>query len=68
VSPTDKPAYTVAEVALLMGYSRCTVIALFEKEPNVLVIERPEARTKRRYRSIRIPRAEYQRVVKRLTQ
>jgi len=41
-----------AEVAVLTGYSRATVTALFEKEPGVLVIERPEARIKRRYRSI----------------
>ena len=63
----DKPAYTLDEVAALMGFSRATVTRLFERERGVLVLGRPEAMHKRRYRSIRIPRAVYERVVYRLT-
>lgn len=62
----DKPALTVAEVARLTGYSVRTVIRLFENEAGVLKLERPETRSKRRYRSIRIPRAVYQRALTRL--
>jgi predicted DNA-binding transcriptional regulator AlpA len=60
-----KPALTVAEVAELTGYSRQTVTRMFEDEPGVLVIRRPETRNKRSYRSIRIPRSVYERVVRR---
>jgi hypothetical protein len=63
---TEKPALTVAEVATLTGWSRQTVTRLFEKEPGVLVLGRPESLHKRSYRSIRIPRAVYARVVNRL--
>jgi hypothetical protein len=62
----DKLAYTVDEVAALTGFSRRTVIRLFERERGVLTITRPESLHKRRYRSIRIPRAVYERVVNRL--
>ena len=63
----DKPAYTVLEVAALTGYSRQTVCRMFENEPGILVLERPETLHKRRHRSIRIPRAVYQRVIRRIT-
>jgi len=66
--PTDKPAYSVAEVAALMALSRRTVTRLFEKEPGVIVLARPEEMHKRGYRSIRIPAAVYQRVLRRMTQ
>lgn len=65
---SDKAALTVAEVTKLTGYSARTVIRLFENERGVLVLERPETRTKRRYRSIRIPRAVYQRVLGKVSQ
>lgn len=65
MQPTDKPAYTVAEVAALSGFSRQTVTRLFEKEHGVLVLSRPESLHKRGYRSIRIPRAVYERVSQR---
>ncbi|MCU1320747.1 MAG: hypothetical protein JWM43_396 [Acidobacteriaceae bacterium] len=42
-------------------------VQMFEKEPGVLVIERKTTMRKRRYRSIRIPRAVYERVVRRIT-
>ena len=57
----EKQAYTVAEVAALMGFSIPTVITLFEKEPGTIIIKRPETLHKRGYRSIRIPRAVYER-------
>jgi predicted DNA-binding transcriptional regulator AlpA len=63
----DKLTYTVAEVAALTGFSRSTVIRMFEKERGVLIIERPESMHKRRYRSLRIPRAVYERVIGKLT-
>ena len=62
----DKEAYTVAEVAAMIGFSRNTVIRMFEGERAVMILSHPELIHKRRYRSIRIPRAVYQRVVDRL--
>jgi len=62
----EKLVYTVSEVAALMGLSRQTVTRLFENEPGVTILERPERMHKRRYRSIRIPRAVYERVASRL--
>ena len=50
--------------AALTGLSRRTVIRMFEKEPGVIVVlDNPETLHKRRYRTIRIPRAVYRRVV-----
>jgi transcriptional regulator GlxA family with amidase domain len=62
----SKPAYTVNEVAALTGMSRQTVTRMFESERGVIVIARPETLHKRGYRSIRIPRAIYERVVGKL--
>lgn len=62
----EKQAYTVAEVAALMGFSRPTITKMFEREPGVLILDRPEMVHKRRYRSIRIPRDVYARVLSRL--
>jgi hypothetical protein len=65
---SDKPALTVAEVAALTGYSRQTVTRMFEREVGVLVVGRSRsAGNKRSYRSIRIPRAVYERVLRRIT-
>jgi hypothetical protein len=61
-------AYTVAEVARMLNYSRRTVVRIFENEPGVLIIKRPEKMNKRRYRTIRIPRAVYHRVLRRMAQ
>jgi hypothetical protein len=63
----EKQAFTVAEVAVLTGYSRQTVTRLLEEEPGILVINRPEPMRKQRHRSIRIPRLVYERVVRRIT-
>ncbi|MGA9559358.1 MAG: helix-turn-helix domain-containing protein [Terriglobales bacterium] len=62
-----KPTYTVNEVAAILGMSRRTVIRIFEGEPGVLELTRPEAMHKRRYRSLRIPRAVIDRVLARLS-
>jgi hypothetical protein len=58
----DKPVYSVAEVSVLLGCSRWTVIRLFEDEPGVLILLRPEKMHKRSRRMIRIPCAVYLRV------
>ncbi|MCU1320381.1 MAG: hypothetical protein JWM43_30 [Acidobacteriaceae bacterium] len=59
--------YTVAEAAELTGFSVQTITRMFEHEPGVLVIERKTAMGKQRYRSIRIPRAVFERVIRRIT-
>jgi hypothetical protein len=48
--------YTVAEVALLRGYLRWTMIRLFENEPGLLIRRHPEKMHKRGRRAMRIPR------------
>ena len=67
VAKIEKQAYMVKEVAGLMGLSRQTVTRLFEKEPGVLIVKRPETVRKGSYRSIRIPRAVYERVIRRIS-
>ena len=62
----DKATMSVEEVAALMGLSRRSIIRLFEKERGVLIIGRPESMHKRKYRTFRIPRAVYERVIGRL--
>jgi hypothetical protein len=61
-SVPDKPVYSVAEMCVLLGCSRWTVIRIFENEPGVLILLRPETMHKRRRRMIRIPRSVYLRV------
>ncbi len=63
----EKLVYTVGEVAAMLGFSRRAVTCLFEKEPGVIQLTRPETMHKRRYRSLRIPRPVFQRVLARLT-
>jgi predicted DNA-binding transcriptional regulator AlpA len=57
----------VSEVAALTGFSRPTITRLFEREPGIIVLERPTKMNKRRYRSVRIPHEVYERVIRRLT-
>jgi predicted DNA-binding transcriptional regulator AlpA len=59
--------YTVAEVAAMTGFSRQTITRMFEREPGVIVIQRPETMHKRRHRTIRIPRPVYVRVIRKIT-
>ena len=63
---SEKPL-TIAEAAHLSGLSRRTVTRLFENERGVIILERPEKMHKRSYRSIRIPRHVFERVINRLT-
>jgi len=51
----------------MTGFSRSTITRLFEHERDVLVIERPTQKHKRRYRSIRIPHHVYERVLRKMT-
>ncbi len=62
-----KHAYTIQEVAALMGLSRQTVTRLFENEPGVIILKRPEKMHKRSLRTIRIPVAVYARVLRTIT-
>lgn len=50
----------------MTGFSRGTVTRLFEKEPGVITLRRPEQLHKRRYSSIRIPRTVIARVLSRM--
>lgn len=64
---SEKLAYTLSEVAALTGLSRQTITRLFEEERGVIILGRPEEKHKRKYRSIRIPRHVYERVIARWT-
>ena len=59
--------YTIAEVKQLTGFSERTVTELFEKEPGVLIFEVKRPRKRASYRTIRIPRHVYARVIRRYT-
>jgi hypothetical protein len=63
----EKEVYTVADVAKLTGFCAKTVTRLFENEAGVIVLKRPETTHKRGYRSIRIPRPVYERVIRRIS-
>ncbi len=58
--------YTVLELSHLWGFSDRTIRRLFNTEPGVIRIDRPETTRKRRYTSIRIPKRVAQRVYQRL--
>jgi len=53
-------------MAALTGFSRQTVTRVFEREHGVIALECPERMHKRRYRTIRIPGAVYERVLRKL--
>lgn len=64
----ESAPYSIAEVAGLMHLSPRVVTQLFEHEPGVIVFEVPNPRRKRAsYRTIRIPRHVYERVIRRFT-
>ena len=72
LDPTDPPGldemppYTIKEVTVLTGLSAQTVTRLFEDEPGVIAFEEKRP-GKRSYRTLRIPRWVFQRVIKKLT-
>jgi hypothetical protein len=59
--------YTVKEVAQLTGLSAQTVTKMFENEPGVIIYEEPRPRKRASYRTIRIPRHVYRRVIEKWT-
>ena len=59
--------YTVKEVAVLTAFSERTVIKMFENEKGVLVYEVPRLRKRASYRTIRISRHVYERVIRRIS-
>ena len=60
--------YTVSQVCKLTGLSARTVTKLFENEPGTIVYEVRNSRRKRAsYRTIKIPRHVYERVLRRYT-
>jgi AraC-like DNA-binding protein len=59
--------YTVSEVAALTHLSERTVTKMFENEKGVLIYEVPRLRKRASYRTIRIPRHVYERVLRRWT-
>jgi hypothetical protein len=62
-----KQAYTVDEVAEMTGFSRRTVISIFEHKKGTLIRSRAEQMHKRRYRAIRTPHPVFERVIKGMT-
>ena len=54
------------EAAEMTGFIASTIIRLFERQKGVIVLGCPEAKHKRRYRSVRIRRAVYERANARL--
>jgi len=62
-----KEVYTIGDLVPLTGFSRATLTRLFEKQPGIILLERPEKLHNRRYRSMRIPRAIVLRVFPMLT-
>jgi AraC-like DNA-binding protein len=67
VSETFETPYTVGEVAKMTGFSVQTVIRIFTQERGVLIYEPKRTRKRASYRSIRIPRYVYRRVMQSLT-
>ena len=64
--PLRDGALSIEQAAKESGWSRRTVTRLFENEPDVLIINRPETLHNRAHRSIRIPRKVYDRVMRKL--
>ena len=58
--------YTVDEIAQAWKLSRSKVRRLFENEPGVLVLENRGSFSRRRYRTLRIPKSVVERVYRRL--
>jgi AraC-like DNA-binding protein len=64
--PVETP-YTVAEVAKMTGFSPQTVTRIFEHERGVVIYEEKRPRKRASYRTIRIPRHVYRRVIQKWT-
>ena len=63
----NETPYTVGEVCRLMRLSPKVVARLFEKESGIIIYEVKKTLRKRAYRTIRIPRHVYARVIRRYT-
>ena len=59
--------YSLAEVSALMNLSPRCVTKLFEAEAGVIIYEVKRPRKRASYRTIRIPRHVYARVIRRYT-
>lgn len=58
-----KSVLTINDIVRLTRRSRRTIIRWFESEPGtILLLDNPEEMHKRRYRTLRVPRAVYERV------
>jgi hypothetical protein len=67
IIPALERHYTPDELGEIWSLSADTVRRLFEREPGVLIIEHLKAKTKRRYRTLRIPESVALRVHRRMT-
>lgn len=63
----DEPVYTLRQVGKMLQVSDKTALKLFENATGTIVIESPETMHKRRYRTFRVPRHVYERVVRSLS-
>jgi len=63
--PVCQRFWTPKEIAEQWLVSVDTIIRLFEREPDVLILAQPAVKQKRRYRTIRIPNSVLVRVQKR---
>jgi hypothetical protein len=65
--PSCERHYTIAQVAGMWNLSSDTVRRLFCNEPGVPKLDNRARRTKRRYRTLRIPQSVLERVHRRLS-
>jgi transcriptional regulator GlxA family with amidase domain len=70
IPPSSAPAFerhfSVRELAVLWGLSERTIRRMFASEPGVVALARNERRSKRAYKTMRIPESVAQRVYRRL--
>lgn len=60
--------YSIKEAAALTGFSETFITKLFEHERGVIIWQVPRKRKRRKtYRTIKIPRRVFERVLRRLT-
>jgi DNA-binding LacI/PurR family transcriptional regulator len=62
----DDIVYTIKDISKMTGFSVQTVTRLFQDEPGVLVLR--GGGPKRSYRSLRVPRRVYERVIRKYQQ